>query len=174
MKNPFKNKVFRRWFWGVVIVIVLLLLFRVPTRLSVAAFNRQTNLPFGLLEKGADFSAFTRQGGFGMVSYERQDDTGSLRYDVSRWPDILFGKRQTTDIRCSDPDFTICGISVGDNAFEAAEILEHHGFLKWNMEESTIYKRFGLSIKFYTDKKNQTVTDIIVFVNSTSILPVVF
>ena len=174
MNNPFKNKVFRRWFWGIVIVIVLLLFFRVPTRLSVAAFNRQTDLPIGLLEKGADFSAFTREDGFGMVSYDRQDDNGSLRYDVSSWPDILFGKRQTTDIKCSDPDFTICGISVGDNAFEAAEILEHHGFLKWNLDERTIYKRFGLSIQFYTDKKNQTVTDIRVFVNSTSILPVVF
>ena len=56
MKNPFKNKVFRRWFWGIVIVIVLLLLFRVPTRLSVAAFNRQTDLPIGFLEKKPDLS----------------------------------------------------------------------------------------------------------------------
>lgn len=170
MNNPFKNKVFRRWFWSILIVIVVLLLLRVPTRLSVAVFNRNTDLPFGLLEKKTDFSEYECLGGFGCMAYSLEDDNGTLYYQVSRWPDMLFGSKQTTRIYCTDPDFTIYGVSVGDHASDAEEILKHHGFLKWKDE----YRRFGLSIEFYLDKKSQTITEIRVFVESTSILPVIF
>ena len=56
MKNPFKNKLFRRWFW--IILIALVLLLRIPTRLSVATVNWNSDYPIDLLEKEPDLSDF--------------------------------------------------------------------------------------------------------------------
>lgn len=174
MKNPFKNKVFRRWFWGVVIVIVLLLLLRVPTRLSVAAFNQQTDLPIGLLAKKPDFSEYTNMGGFGMTRYVLDEaDNTTLTYDVSNWPDMLFGRQQTTYIECCDPDYTVLGFSVGDDFAEAKELLLQHGFSQGVIEHQ--FERFGVIITCATQKETGKITGItIVAQKSINILPVVF
>ncbi len=172
MKNPFKNKIFRRCFWGVVIVIVLLLLLRVPTRLSVAAFNRNTDLPIDLLEKKPDLSEYDHLGGFGMTQYAREDDNGTLIYEVSGWPDLLFGSRQTTRVECTDPDYSVYGISVGDDMDTVAQIMLRQGFRqgRWNHQ----FVRLGVVITFHKDQKTNVIKEIVVSVPSTMIFPVVF
>lgn len=172
MKNPFKNKVFRRWFWGIVIVIVLLLLFRVPTRLSVAAFNRQTDLPIGLLEKKPDLSEYQCLGGFGMTQYAREDENGTLIYEMSGWPDLLFGSRQTTRIDCTDPDYSLYDISVGDDMDAVAQIMLRQGFRQGRWDHQ--FTRLGVVITFTKDQKTNVIKEIVVSVPSTMIFPVVF
>lgn len=172
MKNPFKNQIFRRCFWTIVIVVVLLLLFRIPTRLSVAAFNQQTNLPIGLLEKKPDFSEYQCLGGFGMTQYAGEDNNGTLTYEVSGWPDLLFGSRQTTRIDCTDPDYSVYGISVGDDMDTVAQIMLRQGFQQGRWDHQFV--RLGVVITFTKDLKTNVIKEIVVSVPSTMIFPVVF
>lgn len=170
MKNPFKNKVFRRWFW--IILIALVLLLRIPTRLSVATVNWNSDYPIDLLEKEPDFSEFRKESGFGMTLYVREDDNGTVTYEVSAWPDTLFGSRQTRCIECTDPDYKICGISVGDDMDTAAQIMLRQGFRQGRYDFQ--FSRLGVVVTFNKDQETNMINEIVVSVPSTMILPVVF
>ena len=67
MKKIINNRVFRICFVILLFVVTFLSVFRVPTRLSAARFNKYTNLPVGLLEKGVDWSDSTSTNILGIV-----------------------------------------------------------------------------------------------------------
>ena len=78
MKSLLKNNSFRIGVLSLVCFILIATFLRVPTRLFVTQFNAHTNLPVGLLEKGVDWSDYTVEGGFGMIRFSRETETGYI------------------------------------------------------------------------------------------------
>ena len=172
MKKIWKNKAFRICVTAVLVIVAILLAFRVPTRISAAEFNQHTDLPIRLLEKGADWSSYTVMGGFGMNVFLREGETGSLEYQVSNWPDVIFGSQCVDYIICRDTSVTICGLSVGDDIQHAKSAMTQLGFIPTRNDDQ--YERFGVIVTFRTASGSNAISEIVIAVNGTNILGVVF
>ena len=172
MKNLLHHKVFRACIAILLAAIVILLLFRIPTRISAAKFNSQTTLPVGLLETGVDWSEYTYLGGFGMRAYRMERNTGTIEYQVSSWPDTFFGKQKVDHIFCWDTAVTVCGLSVGDDITQAENVLRQYGFRP--TENRNQYVRFGVILTINTDGSSTKIHQIVIGVSSTNILGFVY
>lgn len=172
MKNLFHDKVLRTCTIVLLAVIVILLAFRVPTRISAARFNELTTLPVGLLESGVDWSEYSCLGGFGMTVFRREGETGLLEYSYSNWPDAIFGKQKVDYIVCQDSSMSICGFSVGDDITQADELLRQYGFTP--TRNNNQYNRFGVILTLHTERNSTKINGIVIAVGSTNILGVVY
>lgn len=172
IKNVLKNKVFRICLILVVLLIVVLAAFRVPTRMFAPEFNKNTNLPAGILEKDVDWSEFVCEGGFGMTLYTRQTDSGLLSCSVSNWPDAIFGTSCVDYISCKDNSIDIYGFSVGDDIALAEQALKEHGFSATMNDHQ--FKRFGVIVTLRTEKGSDRLDEIVIAVGSTNIFGIVY
>lgn len=172
MKKIINNRVFRICLVILLFVVIFLSVFRVPTRLSAARFNKYTNLPVGLLEKGVDWSDYTVEGGFGMLRYSRETETGYISYDVSNWPDAIFGSHRVDYIICCDNSIDIYHFSVGDGRAEAEMILRKNYFRPGSNEHQFV--RNGVVITLFSANSDDVISEIRISATSTNILGIVY
>ena len=164
---------------ALLVLIVLLAVFRVPTRVSVLSLNRNTNLPVSLLmrSRDADFYDFTVEHGFGMISYLKTDaNGGDFRVDVSMWPDAIFGKQRIDYVSWNSENYSVYGFSVGDELAKAEMLLRRHGFVKTaNSDEYRLqHRKFGLVITCTPDPQSGTIQSISVSIEGTNIFGIVY
>lgn len=182
MKNGFKynlNKRFKIIAFSLLLILVIIFVFHVPTRLVVQGVNRNSNLPVDLLARSSkvDWSAYEVEHGFGMRSYYATEPDGSmLRYDVSSWPDALMGKQRVDFVISTDSDYSVYGFSVGDALSEAEETLRKHGFIKTedSGEKGFRCRKFGVIISCWADERTGKIIEISVRVSGTNILGIVY
>lgn len=171
MKKVLQSKVFPICLLSLILLILLICVLRIPTRLFASNFNANTNLPIGLLQNSVDWTGFTPEGGFGMMCFGRETDTGYLGYYYSNWPDAIFGRQRVDYITIRDSAIEIYGISLGDDPHDAEHILLDHGFRRGRNENQ--YIQWGVIITLRS-AQNSGITEMTIAVPSTNILGVVF
>jgi hypothetical protein len=172
MKSLLKNNSFRIGVLSLVCFILIATFLRVPTRLFVTQFNAHTNLPVGLLEKGVDWSDYTVEGGFGMIRFSRETETGYISYDVSNWPDAIFGSNRVDYIICRDSSIVIYHFSVGDGRAEAEMILRKNLFRPSGNEHQFV--RNGIVITLFSENNNDVISEIRISATGTNIFGIVY
>lgn len=172
MKKLLKNKGFRIGVLCLVCFILIITFLRVPTRLFATQFNAHTNLPVGLLEKGVDWSDYTVEGGFGMIRFSRETETGYISYDVSNWPDAIFGSSRVDYIICRDSSIDIYHFSVGDGRAEAEMILRKMLFRPSGNDHQFV--RNGVVITLFSEKDDDVISEIRISATGTNIFGIVY
>ena len=174
-----KNKYFKIIFWTSLLVLALVLAFRVPTRLVVRDINQNSNLPVDILARGrdVDWSSYEIEPGFGVtLFYDTEPDGSELRFDVSMWPDAIFGKQRVDYVVCSKDTISVYGISVGDALSQAEKTLRKHGFIQTrNSDEYRLEcRKFGVIISCFPDAKAGFIQSISIRVMGTNIFGIVY
>ena len=177
---------------GILVVIALVvgicLFFRVPTRLTAASLNRQSDLPCDFLSSpafsGDDYYVF---GGFGCKSYcsrqyENPDregcgEVGSLNgqtgilYTTSSFPDTVIGKSRITGIECTDPEITFLGCAVGDTLSAFHTALREAGFRESGYAR---YEKNGIRILLTTADNGYTVACFRIITDSSNLFHIMY
>ena len=172
MKSLLKNNSFRIGVLSLVCFILIVTFLRVPTRLFVTQFNAHTNLPVGLLEKGVDWSDYTVEGGFGMIRFSRETETGYISYDVSNWPDAIFGSDRVDYIICRDSSIVIYNFSVDNGCAEAEMILRKNLFRPSGNEHQFV--RNGIVITLFSENNDDIISEIRISATGSNIFGIVY
>lgn len=160
----------------------------IGTQKTVDDVNANSTLEIDLLTSvdEVDFSDFGVVPGFGITGYydkkygDWDADIGAVsacyvQYDVTSYPDYMSKKKYVTGIRVTDPEVSVYGYCVGDNANEYKAFLIDKGF-KLDEEWDRI-KRFEngkLLLRFSLEPETQQITSISVEVDVTNCCGVIF
>ncbi len=158
------------------------------TQKKVDDLNANSDFVVGLLTpiEEADFSDYGIIPGFGVTGYydkkygdwDADIDAVSacyVQYDVTSYPDYMSKKKYVTGITVTDPQVSVYGYCVGDNANEYKAFLIDKGF-KLDEEWDRI-KRFEngkLLLRFSLEPETQQITSISVEVDVTNCCGVIF
>ena len=151
--------------------------------------NENSNLEIKLLATADAFDSSSFDiipGGMGVEGYydkkygDVEVDEESLyqcyvQYDVTSYPDVVFGDERVTGIFITDPEIYIYDYSVGDNSQEFSDLLKEKGFEEYYNNGHLIkFSKKKVEIRCGVNAETQEINSIYIGVDVTNISGAIF
>jgi len=104
---------------------------------------------------------YTSEPMFGGTAYTRGTGDDMLEFHTSPWPDLSDQDVRVTYIRCTVPEYSVFGLSIGDSAIKGMLTLAAFRFLPTNIESGEArFQKWGIAIVLNWDPATYTLTGI--------------